>query len=313
MIVHAITARIGVGIMLLVFWGLVGSPLFGVSFLLILIGLTAVWYRVKPYKFVPILEAITSVAYAIWWPPALLGLWLPIISLMERKWRKQESAIIERGHAERSQRLKLEAQINQSARENTNAARLAEMNERARIAQSIHDHVGHEMHGALIALQTAKKLYEKEDLRAGELITQSLQRLEVASATLRETVHNLRPAYIIGSDTLDEICKAFTFCAVKFTKSGDLTGVTHWEMLAANLKELLTNTTKHSDATEVIVKLDGNAKYVRLTVKDNGSLKKNKSFGLGLSGMKERVRMAGGTLTVNDAEGFQVMCVLSKL
>jgi len=309
---YAILARGGVGIMLLIFWGLVDSPLFGVHFMLVLVGLAAVRYRVKPYMFLPLLEAAVSAVYALWWPPALLSLWLPIISLIENKWDRREGEITERGHTERARRLKLEAQIDQSAKDSINAARLAEMTERTRIAQSIHDHVGHEMHGALIALQTAKKLYEKEDDRTGELLQQSLYRLESASATLRETVHNLRPAYTIGSDTLDEICKAFTFCHADFTKSGELSDVTHWEMLAANLKELLTNTAKHSEATSVSVKLDGNAKYVRLTVKDNGRIKKKQSLGLGLSGMKDRARMAGGTLTISDADGFQVVCVLPK-
>jgi len=310
--IYAITARVGVGIMLLVFWGLVDSPLFGVSFLLFLVGVAAVWYKVKPYTFLPVLEAVASAMYAFLWPPALLGLWLPMISLMEMRWKRRENEIIELGHTERSQRLKLEAQIDQSTRDNINAARLAEMTERARIAQSIHDHVGHEMHGALIALQTAKKLYEIKDNRTDELISQSIQRLESASATLRETVHNLRPAYTIGPDTLEEICKAFTFCPVEYTKSGDLSDVTHWEMLAANLKELLTNTAKHSNASAVTVKLDGNAKYIRLTVKDNGQQRAKHTSGLGISGMKDRVRMAEGTLTVSDAEGFQVVCVLSK-
>jgi len=310
--IYAIAARAGAGVMLLVFWGLVDSPLFGVHFMLVLVGLTVIRYRFKPYAFLPLLEAAASAIYALWWPPALLALWLPILSLIENKWDKRERDITEHGHTERAHRLKLEAQIDQSTKDSINAARLAEMTERARIAQNIHDHAGHEMHGALIALQTANKLYEKEDPRTGDLISQSIQRLESASATLRETVHNLKPAYTIGPETLEEICKGFAFCIIEFFRSGDLSGVKHWEMLAANLKELLTNIAKHSEATAATVKLDGNAKYIRLTVKDNGKPKKSSALGLGLSGMKDRARMVGGTLTINDADGFQVVCVLPK-
>ncbi|MCL2362961.1 MAG: histidine kinase [Defluviitaleaceae bacterium] len=309
---HFIAARGGVGIMLLIFWGLVDNPLFAVHFLLILIGLSAVRYRIKPYRFLPLLEAAASGVYAILWPPALLGLWLPMISIFENKWNKREAKTLEQNHTERSKRYMLEAQIDQSTKDSINAARLAEMTERARIAQDIHDHVGHEMHGALIALQTAIKLHENKDPRTKELMAKSLTRMESASATLRETVHNLRPAYTIGPDTLEQICKDFTYCPVEFSKSGDLADVVHWEMIAANLKELLTNIAKHSNATAAAVKVDGNAKYVRMTVKDNGQTKKSPTPGLGLSGMKDRIRMAGGTLSVSDGDGFMVVFVLPK-
>jgi len=293
-------------------WGLIDSPLFGVHYMLLLMGLSGVRYRIKSHTILHVIEIITSGLYAIWWPPALIGLWLPIIGFIENKWIKNENKYLEEGYNERARRLLLESQIDQSSKDSVSAARLAEMNERARIAQNIHDHVGHEMHGALIALQTAKKLYNIGDARTEELMAQSLARLESASATLRETVHNLRPAYTIGPDTLMQICKGFWFCDIKFAKSGDLTNVIHWEMLAANLKELLTNIAKHTDASEALVNLDGNVRYVRLIVKDNGTVKKKLTSGLGLSGMKDRTRMAGGTLTISDTIGFQVVIVLPK-
>jgi len=298
--------------MLIVFWGLYNSPLFGVVFMLALLGLSAVRYRIAHYMFLALPEAVICVLYAFWWPPALLGLWLPLISITETRWINHERTLLNQDYEERAKRLQLESLITKTASDSQNAARLAELTERARIAQEIHDHVGHEMHGALIALQTAKKLHKKNDPRTGEVITQSLQRLESASATLRETVHNLRPAQTANADTLAEICKGFTYCPVSFIKAGDLTGITHWEMLVSNLKELLTNISKHSGATAAEVRINGNEKYVRLTVKDNGQANKTPTFGLGLMGMKERVRMAGGTLTVSAAEGFHVVCVLPK-
>jgi len=231
---------------------------------------------------------------------------------MEDHWNRWESKLLNNEHEQRIQRLKLEAKIDQTAKDSINAARLAEMTERARIAQNIHDHVGHEMHGALIALQAAKKLYDKEDPRTGELLSQSYARLESASATLRETVHNLKPAYTIGPDTLGEICNGFTFCPVEFIQTGKLDGTHHWELLAANLKELLTNVARHSNASLVSVRLDGNAKYIRLKVKDNGQTDRQTRQGLGLIGMKDRVRMSGGTLSISNNNGFQAVCLLPK-
>ena len=298
--------------MLMVCWGLVDSPLSGVVFLLVLVALSASRYRIAPYKWLIAAETTICVVYAIFWLPALLGLWLPVIGLLENRWETREKELMLEAIQDRSERLKLQSSVDTATRETQNAARLAEMAERSRIAQEIHDNVGHEISGASIALQTAIKLYEKNDDRAMKLLEQSANRLETASEHLREAVHNLKPSRTVGADTLRELCEDFDFCEVRFESSGDISGIFHWNLLAANLKETLTNVSRHSSATLVTVRLDVNADYVRMRVIDNGKTDKILSMGLGLSGMRERVRAVGGTLTVNTENGFSVVTVLPR-
>ena len=309
---YAIFARLLAGAMLITAWGLTDSPLSGVVFVLMLTALSAVRYRFTAAKWLSIIETAVCVCFALLWLPALLGLWLPVIGLFEGKWREWEQELMLRDFEDRAERLKLEREREKTALELRNAARLAEVSERGRIAQDIHDHVGHEITGALIALQTAVKLYESGDKRAGELLSQTVARLESASANLRETVHNLKPAKTFGVSALEELCGDFKFCEVGFTASGDLENTRHFELLIANLKEALTNVSRHSNATNVNVKLDGNADYIRMTITDNGKITHKPRFGLGLSGMKDRVRAVNGTLTVNTDNGFKITCVIPK-
>ena len=343
----AIYARVGAGVTLIVCWGLVDSPLSGVVFFLGLAALSAIRYRIAPYKWLIAVEAALCAGYAFIWLPALLGLWLPAIGLLEDRWDAEERELLLKAIEDRGERLKLQSSVDTAARETRNAARLAEMAERSRIAQSIHDNVGHEISGASIALQTAIKLFERNDERAKELLEQSAKRLENASEHLREAVHNLKPSRVAGADTLRELCDDFDFCEMRFESSGDLSGVTHWDLLAANLRETLTNITRHSNATLATVRIDGNEDYIRMQVADNGRAvpgaqtketqpalgktqpalgktqpalgktqpalgKTQPSVGLGLSGMRERVRLAGGTLTISADNGFSVVTVLPR-
>jgi signal transduction histidine kinase len=193
-----------------------------------------------------------------------------------------------------------------------NAKRVTELTERTRIAQDIHDHVGHEISGALIALQTAVILYEKGDMRTGELLTQTVSRLESASANLRETVYNLKPVKESGIEMLQELCDGFEFCKVKFTVSGESDSIKCWDLLNVTLKEALTNISRHSKATQATVKLDVNVKFIRVEVYNDGKCKKEMKYGLGLTGMKERVRAANGMFTVNTDNGFKIICVIPK-
>ena len=353
-----IYARVGAGVMLIVCWGLVDSPLSGVAWLLALIALSAVRYRLAPYKWLIAAETAICIGYAFLWLPSLLGLWIPVIGLLEIRWETEEKELLLKAIEDRGERLKLQSSVDAAARETQNAARLAEMAERSRIAQDIHDSVGHEISGASIALQTAIRLYERNDERAGELLEQSAKRLEKASEHLREAVHNLKPSRVVGVGTLHDLCDDFDFCEIRFETSGDFSGVLHWRLLAANLKETLTNITRHSEATLVTVRLDANADYIRMQVSDNGQTrqaaqgkaaqgkteqgkttqgktapgsqtllaagKKSLSagqypladpalnIGLGLTGMRERVRAAGGTLTISADNGFTVVTVLPR-
>ena len=330
----------------MVCWGLVDSPLLGVAWLLALIALSAVRYRLAPYKWLIAAETAICAGYAFLWLPALLGLWLPVIGLLENRWEAMEKEILLKASEDRGERLKLQSSVEAAARETQNAARLAEMAERSRIAQDIHDNVGHEISGASIALQTAIKLYERNGTQAKALLEQSAKRLEAASEHLREAVHNLKPSRIIGVDTLRELCEDFDFCEIQFESSGDLANVLHWYLLAANLREALTNITRHSNATLVTVRLDANEDYIRMHIADNGQTLQTaqtkaaqtkaaqtkaaqggqnpltagqtaltdaaSNIGLGLTGMRERVRAAGGTLTVSTEDGFSVVTVLPR-
>ena len=296
--------------MLIIVWGLFESPLSGVVFLLALTALSAVRYRQAPYRWLCFAEISICVGYTLLWLPALFGLWFPIISLLEERWEALENEILSKATEDRKERLKLEVSQEYAAREIQNAAHLAEMAERSRIAQDIHDNVGHEISGASIALQTAIKLYEKGDGRAKELLEQSAKRLEAASVHLREAVHNLKPARTPGIDMLKHLCADFKFCDAHFESSGDFSHISHWHLLTANLKELLTNVSRHSNATRVTVRLNVNPDYLMMKVTDNGEITKPPKVGLGLSGMRDRVRSAGGTLTVNAGKGFSVVTVL---
>ncbi|MDR1736531.1 MAG: sensor histidine kinase, partial [Oscillospiraceae bacterium] len=257
-------------------------------------------------------EAALCCGYAFFWTPALLGLMLPVLGILENRWAALEREMFRKEYEDRSQRLKLEDMRGVQSLEIRHAANLAEIAERSRIAQEIHDNVGHEISGASLALQTAIKLYEKGDARAGELLLQTAARLESANTHLRETVHNLKPARTLGSEELARLCEEFSFCPVSFTGGGDLAGTAHWELLYISLKEALTNIARHSNATSAAVRLDGNARYIRMRISDNGRLKSKPKLGLGLTGMDERVRAAGGTLTISAESGFQIVCVLPK-
>jgi len=77
-------------------------------------------------------------------------------------------------------------------------------------------------------------------------------------------------------------------------------------------QEALTNVARHSGATSVQISLEKSRGMVRLTVADNGKgfprAPEEGRKGLGLAGMRERMRVAGGTLNVrSDSKGAAIV------
>jgi len=235
-----------------------------------------------------------------------------IIGDIIKAWSEREVLYLRAADIERKQRYELDQLKNELLAANNDTAELVETTERNRIAQQLHDNVGHELAGALIALQTYKKLEENGDQRAADMLDNVLKRIESSSIKLRETVYKLKPPRVGGALRLQKLCEEFNFCAIKYRFVGEIDRVPAitWVILEPCLKEALTNITKYSRAKEVEVKLDITGYIVRLHIKDDGVGALTINSGLGLFGIRERIRAAGGTVTIDGTDGFMLTCIL---
>ncbi|NUO97976.1 MAG: hypothetical protein HOV96_19820 [Nonomuraea sp.] len=183
----------------------------------------------------------------------------------------------------------------------------ARLRERARIAREMHDSLGHDL--ALIAvraagLELAPGLAPEQVRSAGEL------RLAAADATerLRQIIGLLRedaepaPLSPLDEDLADLVGRARdSGMSITLDLSpGPVPGLAH-----AVVQEGLTNAAKHAPGAPVTVTVAPHRVVVR-----NGPARSRPTAvpgGLGLAGLRERVRLAGGTLTAGpDGDGFSL-------
>ncbi|SDJ23289.1 sensor histidine kinase [Natribacillus halophilus] len=271
----------------------------------------------------PLFESITRGKYAYIIPIVIL---IPIgdvysvllfwflfqagfLGVLVRLWKKQRDLYISEADSERRARYELENMRNELLRANRQTAQLAELSERNRIARDLHDHVGHDLTGASLAMDTFEHLEGKE---ADAMLQEIKLRITRSAARLRDTVHDMIPVTRMGADVLEHIADEFNHTAVSFQKSGDMNEVPvhYWSLLEPCLKEALTNVARHSDATRVDIQLDITATIVRMSVQDNGTDSADSSEGRGLRNLKLRARAAGGSLSVDTASGHLIVCVL---
>lgn len=189
---------------------------------------------------------------------------------------------------------------------------LTEVKERNRIAREIHDNIGHSIAGILMQLQAAYKIREAQKEKSEMLIEKSIDGLSEALTIVRNTVHNIKPKENLGIAYIENIIKEYSFCDIEFKSGGDFNTLSssHLEILISNIKEALTNASKYSYATKIEIRIDINEKFIRLYIKDNGRGCGNIKEGLGISGMKERVKNIGGSFSVSSDRGFIIVSII---
>jgi signal transduction histidine kinase len=184
------------------------------------------------------------------------------------------------------------------------------LDERARIAREIHDVLAHSIGALGIQIQAARSvLTDYGDIdRAVDLLAAAQRMASEGLTETRRAVHALR------DDTLplaEELAKAATTYGERYhiAVSLDTDGTPRpvpAEATVALLRvaqEALVNAAKHGGGKPVTVRLDFDAAWVRLTVRNEVDDAATRTAGLttldagyGLTGMRERLRLLGGTL-----------------
>jgi signal transduction histidine kinase len=196
------------------------------------------------------------------------------------------------------------------------------LDERTRIAREIHDVLAHSIGALGIQIQAARSvLTDYGDIdRAVELLTAAQRMAGEGLTETRRAVHALR------SDTLplaEELAKAVSTYGERYRVSVSLDSEgtprpVPAEATVALLRvaqEALVNAAKHGAGKPVTVRLDFDAAWVRLTVRNEVDAVaapravelSTVNAGYGLTGMRERLRLLGGTLEAGrDGTGWVV-------
>jgi len=202
--------------------------------------------------------------------------------------------------------------------------------ERMRIARDLHDVVAHNIAVINVQASTALHLAGREPERAVEALStirevsgQALTELRMVLGVLRAASDAAPRASVPGLGQLETLASnmAGAGLTVQVTTDGDPVPLSTEADLAAYriIQEALTNTARHSGAVRAAVRVRYQEKEVEIVVEDNGPAgglqapsASPSGTGSGITGMTDRARALGGTLTAGPrpGRGFVVHAVL---
>jgi signal transduction histidine kinase len=190
--------------------------------------------------------------------------------------------------------------------------------ERARMARDMHDSIGHHLTVIKMGLENAERFRERRPEAAWDEVRQTKELTGQALAETRRWVRALRPLDLkdrIGSSALDRLARSFdgSGIAVDFTVEGTepLLDADTELTLYRVLQEGLTNVLRHSEATNVRVRLAFDDHQVTLAIRDDGR-GTDSGPGFGLTSLAERIKALRGTLHARNADGggFELLAEL---
>lgn len=277
--------------------------------LLLAIGLPCITALLQAYELVstpPNWPA--ALAYAVYLS-GIAGIAALYVNSVEQQVKIQSHALIEATQELESANRQLQAYA-------TQAADLATLEERNRIAREIHDGLGHHLMGVVHLLKGARTVLASDPTTARESLEEACTVAKDALDDVRRSVGTLRGS-LLEQQTLSEVV---TKLVQKTATDGiDATctilgeprtlALPVAETLYRMTQEALTNIRKHAQATQAAVQLDyRDPERLRLLIEDNGRGTNHPHGGFGLIGMHERIRQIDGTITIDTApgQGFRI-------
>lgn len=199
----------------------------------------------------------------------------------------------------------------------------AQEEERKRVSREIHDGPAQMLANVMMRSELIERIYRERGAEEGFKEIRNL-RTNVRNALyeVRRIIYDLRPMALDDLGLIPTLKKYMNTIEeyngktkIHFQSIGEISDrrlSSRFEVALFRLaQEAVTNALKHSEATEITVKIEAAKDTITMVIKDNGKgfdvkemkgSKDKKSFGL--IGMKERIDLLEGKLTIDSKVGL---------
>lgn len=194
---------------------------------------------------------------------------------------------------------------------------LSAIAERERIGRDLHDVAGHALSSISLKAQLADKLISKDKIEDAHREVKALAKLsQTLLSDIRQAVSDIKQLSLI-----DEIAKDKALLEENGVHvTADISGMAEARLnpkqesqLALIMKELTTNTLRHSNGNAVSLSLEAEERTIKMIYKDHGVIENSASIkeGNGLVGIRERAASIDADVRFSFTPNFTVSVQLN--
>ena len=189
------------------------------------------------------------------------------------------------------------------------------LEERAQLSQALHDKLGHNINGSVYQLEAIKLLLRKEPETSERMIQAVINQLREGMDEIRAILRKERPRkHKLAMMQLEKLCEECREKGINanLVTEGELSQVPEkqLETILDNSYEAVSNSIKYSGCDKIEIKIHVMNKMVRCSISDNGVGCKEIVDGMGLAGMRRRMRDINGILDFESEVGFIINMLL---
>lgn len=189
------------------------------------------------------------------------------------------------------------------------------LEERTQLSQTLHDKLGHNINGSVYQLEAVKVLMEKEPETSKKMIQAVIDQLRSGMDEIRGILRKERPKkYKLAMLQLEKLCEDCREKGVdaELITEGEMSMVPekYLEIILDNAYEAVSNSMKYARCTRMEIRVHVLNQMVRCSISDNGVGCADIVDGMGLSGMRRRVREVNGILDFESEAGFTINMLL---
>jgi signal transduction histidine kinase len=199
---------------------------------------------------------------------------------------------------------------------------VAVLRERNRLSREIHDNVGHALSTIIIQLGAIKNVALKNGKAASEMSAILEQFADESLQSIRAAVRSMKPREFEeyeGLVAISEMIKNFEKLSgikvgLRFSDNSWKLNADQTMVIYRLVQEFLSNSLRHGKASEVKIFLNFMENSLRIYIKDNGIGCGRIIEGVGLKGIRERVKIWGGNIEYfsEAGKGFELVATIEK-
>lgn len=178
--------------------------------------------------------------------------------------------------------------------------------ERRRFERDLHDGVQPRLVSTAMTLGMARSRFDQDPAAARELVEEAHEEIKESITELRHLARGMHPAVLTDRGLDAALSAVASRSPVPVNLQVDLPARLDAEteaVLYFAVAEALTNVAKHSGATTAQVQITRGDQGVQARIVDDGTGAAGITPGGGLSGIRDRVRSAGGSFTLTSPAG----------
>lgn len=193
---------------------------------------------------------------------------------------------------------------------------LSRLEERNRIAQEIHDELGHTMSGSLLQLEAVRLLIDHDRGRADDMLIKTIDALRDGMDRMRNALHDIKPEPSeLGIHNLKYLKTRIESSSelkmnLIYDERVNMISSGYWKIILQNTREAVTNSIKYAECSVINIDIQVLNRIIRIEVADDGIGAEVYRKGLGITGIEERALTVNGRTIIDGSDGFSIINLL---